>query len=387
MQRSFALMLAALIASCGASSTDVAPESRGASRLDLESLLGGDATGFTRITESRPLQFPADHAPHDGVQTEWWYVTANLEDEQGRGLGLHFTLFRNAMRPDAPERGSDLGAAHVWMGHLAMSDLDAGEHRVHERFTREAPGLAGHEADPWRVYLEDWELIGLEGFGASASDPLRPGFRLRAGHGDERIELQLSATKPLVLQGDRGYSQKGPEPGNASLYYSATRLEASGEWTLDGRTRSVRGNAWLDREWSTSVLPAGTVGWDWLSLQLTDGRELMLYQLRTSAGEASEFSHGTLINRDGSKRDLPRDAFVLEPLSTWTSPRSGASYPTVWRARVPEADVDLRIAARMDDQELDVTVRYWEGAVEALDPESGERLGLGFLELTGYERP
>lgn len=387
MQRSLACALIALLPSCGASPAEIAPESRGSSRLDLEGLLGGDATGFTRITAARPLEFPADHAPHQGVQTEWWYVTANLEDEQGRGLGLHFTLFRNALRPEPPVRNSDLAAAHVWMGHLALSDLDAGEHRVHERFAREVPGLAGHDADPWRVYLEDWELVGVEGFGESAGDPLRPGFRLRAGHGDERIELELTAAKPLVLQGDRGYSQKGPEPGNASLYYSATRLEAAGEWTIGGRTRSVRGRAWLDREWSTSVLPAGTVGWDWLSLQLSDGRELMLYQLRTSAGEPSEYSHGTLIDRDGSKRDLAPDAFEFEPLSTWTSPRSGASYPTVWRARVPGAGIDLRIAARLDDQELDVTVRYWEGAVEALDSQGGERLGLGFLELTGYERP
>ena len=387
MQRSFSLILVAHLCACGSSHTETAEVNSGASRLELESLLGGATGGFERVTGPRPFEFPADHAPHDGVQTEWWYVTANLADDFGNGLGLHFTLFRNALRARPLERASDLGTAHVWMGHLALSDLATGEHRVAERFSREASSLAGHEPDPWRVFLEDWELLGVEGFGEPGGDPQRPGFLLRAGNGDERIELRLSAAKPLVLQGESGYSQKGPEPGNASLYYSATRLEASGEWTLDGRTRSVAGNAWLDREWSTSVLPAGTVGWDWLSLQLEDGRELMLYQLRTSSGEASEYSHGTLVEVDGTKRDLPPETFELEPGATWTSPRSGASYPTEWSARVPTADLDLRIAARMDDQELDVTVRYWEGAVEALDPQSGARLGLGFLELTGYEQP
>lgn len=385
--RPIALLLLGLLAACGRAPMEVASPGSGASRLELESLLGGEAVGFDRITEPRPLVFPADHAPHDGVQTEWWYVTANLADERGDALGLHFTLFRNALRPDAPERTSNLGATHVWMGHFALSDLARGEHREFERFSREAPGLAGHDPSPWRVYLEDWELEGTHGFEPDSGNPLQPGLVLRAGEGDERIELRLSATKPLVLQGDRGYSQKGPAPGNASLYYSSTRLEATGQLTNNGRTRKLRGNAWLDREWSTSVLPEGTVGWDWLSLQLTDGRELMLYQLRTSAGEASPFSHGTWIEVDGTKRDLPPADFEFTPQATWTSERSGATYPVEWSARVPSANLDLRIAARMADQELDVTVRYWEGAIEALDPMSGERVGLGFLEMTGYERP
>jgi predicted secreted hydrolase len=379
------LGLGAWLSACSPSTPRPASEPRSTSRLELQSLLGGSSDGFERITEPRPLAFPADHAPHDGVRTEWWYVTANLADEQGNGLGLHFTLFRNALRPDAPARVSSLGATHAWMGHLAFTDLARGEHRAFERFSREAPGLAGHEPNPWRVHLEDWELVGAEGFGERGGDPREPGFRLRAGAGDERIELSLSSAKPLVLQGQDGYSRKGPEPGNASLYYSATRLVAQGQWTSGGRTREVRGHAWLDREWSTSVLPAGTVGWDWLSLQLLDGRELMLYRLRTADGEASAFSQGTLVGLDGAPRDLGPTAFELGPLETWTSERSGARYPVAWRARVPGEDLDLRIAARLDDQELDLTVRYWEGAVEALDAESGERAGLGFLELTGYE--
>jgi predicted secreted hydrolase len=187
------------------------------------------------------------------------------------------------------------------------------------------------------------------------------------------------------LQGDQGLSQKGRELGNASYYYSLTRMATSGQITLNGEVFRVEGTSWFDHEWSTSALDAGVVGWDWFSLQLDDGREIMFFQLREQDGTPSAFTAGTLVERDGTSRTLAPGTVILQPAGEWRSPRSGAIYPARWRLQIPSEQLDLTITPLLADQELAVAVVYWEGAVAITGTSSGQQLtGVGYVELTGY---
>ncbi len=363
--------------------------------LSLTGTLGGaDTAGYARATEPRPFDFPADHAPHPDFRTEWWYVTGNVATADGRAFGYQLTLFRNALAPPsadalAPGTAAAGSAAatpstppsawatrQAWMGHLAVTDVAAGRHVAEERFDRGALGLAGGQAAPFRVWLEDWALEG-EGDGAFPLHLVAPGDS--AG-----LDLVLEPEKPVVLQGDHGLSRKGPEPGNASYYYSFTRLGTRGQVRVGGRTYAVRGSSWLDREWSTSALPEGTVGWDWFALQLDGGTDLMLYRLRRADGGVSPFSDGVLVAPDGVSRRLPPDAWTVDVTARWRSP-DGATYPSAWRVRIPGAGLDLTVRSRVPDQEWRTSFRYWEGTVrvEGTGP-GGPVGGLGYAELTGY---
>jgi predicted secreted hydrolase len=234
--------------------------------------------------------------------------------------------------------------------------------------------LAGASASPFRVGVEGWSV---EGDGSSA--------RLHAAEGEVALDLEVSAAKPVVAQGDRGLSRKGPEPGNASLYYSFTRMPARGVVRLGRETLEVSGEAWMDREWSTSALPPGVEGWDWFALQLDDGRELMFYLLRRRDGAIDPFSAGTLVAADGTARALEPGDVRVETLAHWTSPRSGVRYPARWRLSVPSADMRLEIEPRLAEQELIVGTRYWEGAVAVAGSAAGRPLaGQGYVELVGY---
>jgi predicted secreted hydrolase len=226
------------------------------------------------------------------------------------------------------------------------------------------------------LVLEDWSMRreADDRVHIDASDPA-------AGFG---LALALLPEKPLVLHGERGYSRKGPEPGNASAYASWTRLAVEGTLALGDRELAVRGQAWFDHEFGSGQLSAGIEGWDWFSLQLDDGREVMLYALRGADGRPSEFSAGTLVGRDGSARHLARDDFTIEALASWTSRRSGARYPSGWRLRVPSHAIDVRALPVLEDCELDASrssgVVYWEGPIRL----EGTHAGAGFAELTGY---
>jgi predicted secreted hydrolase len=203
---------------------------------------------------------------------------------------------------------------------------------------------------------------------------------LRAREATAAIDLTISPVKPLVLQGNRGLSQKGPGGGNASYYYSYTRLATEGTVVVDGDTLSVSGTSWLDREWSTSALGPDQVGWDWFALQLDDGRDLMYYQLRSRDGSPSRFSEGVLVGPDGTKTLLDRADVDLTVTDRWTVPDGSRTYPVAWRLRLPERDVDLRVRAAFPNQEMNVSVRYWEGAVVV----TGSASGRGYVEMTGY---
>jgi predicted secreted hydrolase len=350
------------------------------STLDVTDALSGEADPrFLRATTAREFDFPRDHGPHEGFRTEWWYLTANLFDAGGAAFGAQLTFFRNALAPpgalDASR--SELRDPHVWMAHFALSDERRGLFRAAERFAREGGGLAGARAVPFAVHVGDWRI-------ESAGESFQP-LRLGARQGELELALELEAREPPVLQGDAGLSAKGPEPGNASYYYSMPRLAARGRLRIGGREHAVTGDAWLDREWSTSALGPDLAGWDWFALQLDDGRELMVYRLRRKDGRTDPHSAGTLVAADGGVARLAADDVRITPLSTWTSPR-GASYPGRWRLEIPGHALDLELRPRLDDQELALTVRYWEGAVTAAGRSGGAPVtGQGFVEMTGYD--
>ena len=370
------LLATLLFIACGSPSSE--PGAATSSRLSVVgSLTGTPTAGFTRALEQRDLAFPRDHGPHPDFLTEWWYFTGNLLATEGRRFGFQLTFFRSALAPpaegDALEASSAWRAAHLYMGHFALTDIESGEMLSFERFSRGAMGLAGATAEPFRVWLDDWEVAGLE--------PLQ----LRAEEEDVGLSLALTPTKPIVFHGDRGLSRKGSEPGNASYYYSLTRLASAGRVRLGDETYQVSGSSWMDREWSTSLLEEDQVGWDWFSIQLDDGRDLMLFQLRRLDGTPHALSSGTLVAADGSARPLGVADFVIETLAFWTSPATGATYPAGWRVRVGGAALDLELRPLVADQEIRHTFLYWEGAVEVSASASHEAAGgRGYVELTGY---
>jgi predicted secreted hydrolase len=342
-----------------------------------EALSSGDLTGFERAEAPRPFTFPRDHGPHPTFRTEWWYWTGNLATPDGRRFGFQLTFFRTALTPQTPARGSAWGTNQVYLAHFAVTDVAGGRFEARSRTERFALGLAGAQSEPFRVWLDDWEARGEGATGLPV--------RLRATEGDTAIDLTLDGGKPVVLQGDRGLSRKGPERGNTSYYYSLTRMPARGAVTVGGQRFEVTGLAWMDREWSTSALGGELAGWDWIALQLEDGRDLMFYRLRRKDGAADRFSAGTIVDSAGGARTLSLAEVRLEPVGAWTSPRSGARYPARWRLRMPELTLELEVTPVLADQELDVGTPYWEGAVTVSGAERGRTVsGRGYVEMVGY---
>jgi predicted secreted hydrolase len=346
-------------------------------RFNVAQALGGDANPkFARAETPRPFRFPQDHGPHPEFRNEWWYFTGNLSGADGRRYGYELSLFRIALSAEAQPRRSDWATNQAYMGHFAVTDANGKTFHFFERFARGAAGLAGARAEPFAVWLEDWRV---------AADSQHPGtWRITTRADNVAIDLRVTPAKPIVLQGDRGLSRKNAEPGNASYYYSIPRLATEGTITIDGKAARVRGSSWLDREWSTSALGPDQVGWDWFALQLDDGHELMFYQLRHRDGGADPFSAGVWIDAAGGTRRLAAQDVTIEVLDKWNSPRGG-TYPSRWRLTVPSAQLSLEARPVLADQELDVSVRYWEGAVDVSGTRAGRNVaGVGYVELTGY---
>ncbi|HEV8582847.1 MAG TPA: lipocalin-like domain-containing protein [Thermoanaerobaculia bacterium] len=336
-----------------------------------------DDQGYAKALASRTFHFPDDHGPHPEFRTEWWYYTGNLATEEGRRFGFQLTFFRSALAPQMPVRRSSWATRQAWLAHFTVTDVEDGTFHSFERWSRGALDLAGAQAQPFRVWVKNWTAAAV---GEQASQ-----IRLNAADDGVGADLVLQPGKPPVLQGERGLSRKSAEPGNASYYYSLTRLPAAGIVRVGGERFSVTGLAWMDREWSTSSLGKDQVGWDWFSLQLANGWDLMLYRLRRKDGTADPASSGALIAPDGVSRTLGPAEFQIDSSGEWRSPRSGARYPARWRLRVPAEDLDLRVRPLLEDQELDVSFRYWEGAVAVVGTHRGRPVrGNGYVELTGY---
>jgi predicted secreted hydrolase len=349
-----------------------------------EVLADADTAGFDRADRPRDFTFPRDHGPHPGFRHEWWYYTGNLQGDDGGRYGFQLTFFRSALRPGPTAVSSGWATNQAFMAHFAVSDLGRQRFYAFERFDRGAMGLAGARAEPFQVHVGDWMA-----WEASRAGPGRefPSMEIRAAEGDVAIALVLDPLKPAVLQGEDGLSLKGPEPGNASYYYSLTRLAARGTIRIDDRETTVEGLAWLDREWGTSALGADLEGWDWFSIQLDDHTEIMYYRLRRHDGGTDPLSRGSFVHADGRVSPLDAGDVVLEPTGRWRSPLGGV-YPSGWRLRVPRLDLELSIEPPMANQEVDLSFRYWEGAVDVTGTRNGAPLsGHGYVELTGYAVP
>jgi predicted secreted hydrolase len=409
------IVLALLVAGCG---RGAGGEERGAAALAVGELLGGADTLHARAVAVPRLEFPRDHGPHPEFRTEWWYFTGNVTADDGREFGYQLTFFRSALTDSASfaaatagfadgnggagVAAADVGAGdaaagvsrwrarHAWMAHFAVSDITGRSFHHGERFARDAVGLAGAQAEPFRVWLGPWQAAapagsGLEGAGTGVGADGAFSARLVAAEGDVAIDLVLTQGKRMVLQGEAGLSRKGPEPGNASYYYSYTRMPTAGTVRVGDRSYRVTGTSWLDREWSTSALSPELEGWDWMALQFDDGTELMLYRLRRADGSAGEFSAGTFVDVDGGTTRLRVDDFLMTPTATWRSPLDGTAYPTSWRVTVPALALALEVNAAFEAQEMDLAVRYWEGAVRITGSRGGRAVaGRGYLEMTGY---
>ena len=344
--------------------------------VSVSDALSGMGDGFEFALGPREFDFPEDHGPHPEYALEWWYYTGNLETGEGRRFGYEVTFFRSGLRATRMERSSEWAAEQIYFAHFALSDIENDEFYAFERYSRDALGLAGAEADPFRVWVEDWGVSSSEG------DALP--MRLRARDGDVEVDLVLDSEKRVVLNGEGGFAKKGSGEGEASYYYSMTRMPTRGTVSLDGRSHSVSGLSWMDREWSSAQLSDDHVGWDWFALQLSDGRDIMYYQLRPKDGVGDRFALGTLVRADGSYYGLVADDVSIEELDWWESPLGG-TYPSRWRLKIPREGLDIEIVPYISDQELDTLIRYWEGAARIEGSSRGQPVsGSGYVELTGY---
>ena len=346
------------------------------------------AEAWERALPGYHYEFPRDHFNHPGYQTEWWYYTGNLHSQDGRHFGFELTFFRQGVSrpPASSEAGSPWDVADLYLAHLALSDLDGRRFYHTERLNRAGPGLAGADLASRRIWNGNWQVRFDES--PPGAQPIQ---HLQAVCDDFTLRLTLRSEKPPVIHGIAGVSQKGPGRGQASHYISYTRLEAAGSLELEGRNLALTGLAWMDHEFFSHQLTPDQTGWDWISVQLGGGEELMLYRLRRRDGTVNPFSAGTYVDASGATRHLAAAEFSLEPGATWTSPATAARYPLHWTIRVPSVGIELAATTPLEDQEL-VSQRpnwptYWEGAITLHGVRGGQKVaGVGYLEMTGYDR-
>lgn len=334
-----------------------------------------DISGFERAITPRDWQFPRDHGPHPDFQTEWWYYTGNLATRDGRRFGYQFTIFRRALTPPAGRADSDFRANNIYMAHFTLSDIASGNFYHDVRYARGGADLAGATVEPrYRIWLEDWQAL------AENADAAQT--RITAASADFAIDLRLRQVKPPALQGDRGLSPKSAQIGNASHYYSLSRLLTSGSISIGAEVFTIEGATWMDHEFSTSALGDDARGWDWFGLIFDDDSELMVGQIRLIDGGIEPAFGGLAILPDGNARPLSAEQIDIRVRETWRSPHSGAEYPASWDIAVGgSGGFRISVAPLMADQELHgAGIIYWEGAVSV----SGDKTGYGYAELTGY---
>jgi len=329
--------------------------------------LGSNANDYAQVTPGKVLSFPADHAPHPDFRIEWWYITANLIDGSGTAYGVQWTLFRQALQPGPQREG--WANQQIWMAHAAATRADT--HRFSERFARGGVGQAGAEISPFRAFIDAWEMRGTGDTDPNRIAPLA----LRAAATDFSYSLTLDADRPLILQGERGYSKKS-ERGQASYYYSQPFFKVSGQLAIDDKPVDVSGQAWMDREWSSQPLSPDQTGWDWFALHLAGGDKLMLYRMRQKDG--NNFISGTFISAAGETRQLSAADVNMTPRETVEI--GGRKLPVRWDVAIPSHELAIRTVPLNPRAWMGTGFSYWEGPISL----HGTHTGVGYLELTGY---
>ena len=354
-------------------------------RILLALAIAATLAAFEQARPGYDFEFPRDYFEHPEFETEWWYYTGNLETSGGRPFGFELTFFRVGLGQESEDLAAwDL--SQVYVAHFVLTDIQDGTMHARERTNRRGPGLAGASHADRTIWNGNWSVEYLVG------DRLKPSQRMWAGGGGDSVNLELVPSKPVVIHGEDGISRKAEGDGQASHYISFTRLLASGTVSVDGTEYEVEGSAWMDHEFFTNSLSPDQVGWDWMSIQLADGSDVMFYGMRGADGGHDRFSSGTLVDEDGQSLHISSDEFGMIPGRVWRSADTGAGYPVEWAVHVPGLGLRLDVRPLLDAQEviggLGYTPVYWEGAVTY----SGERMGTpvegkGYLEMTGYDKP
>lgn len=329
--------------------------------------LGETAGGFSPVVAGKTFSFPADHGPHPDFRIEWWYVTANLKDAGGSAYGAQWTLFRQAMQPGSERDG--WASLQLWMGHAAVTS--AVTHRFSETFARGGVGQAGVETRPFAAWIDAWEMRGSDQTGDTTIAPLD----LKASAADFRYALHLTADRPLILQGDGGYSKKS-EREQASYYYSQPFFKVAGSITIDDRPIDVTGQAWMDREWSSQPLASDQSGWDWFALHFKTGEKLMLYRMRQTDGH--HYASGNWISPDGKARQIVSADIDMVPNAPVEI--QGHRLPVVWHIAIRSLALSIECAPLNARSWMGTGFSYWEGPISF----AGSHSGVGYLEMTGY---
>lgn len=338
------------------------------------------AEEFRLATAGYRYAFPQDHGAHEAFRTEWWYYTGQLAAKNGRQFGYQLTFFRRGMsREQVKTNPSRWTVSQLYLAHFAVSDLKNKQFLYAEKISRAGLGKAGADQNRLHVWIDQW----------SADADEKDVHHLRATDSSMSIQLALSPEKPPVIHGENGISRKGSALGQASHYYSFSRLDTNGTVTIGEESFEVTGTSWMDHEFGSADLAPDLVGWDWFSVQLDDRSELMLYRLRRADGTADPSASGTYIAPDGRTSHLAANAFTLTPITFWESPAGKVRYPQHWRLSVPSQQLLLELTPRMENQELRTSgstqVTYWEGAIEVNGAANGKPIkGQGYMELTGY---
>jgi predicted secreted hydrolase len=346
-------------------------------------------TAYPPVVPGHELAFPHDEGSHPDFRIEWWYVTGQLDDGASKAkapLGFQVTFFRvrTGLAADNPSR---FAPRQVLFAHAAVADSASGKLHHAQRSARTGFDLVYAREGQLDVKLDDWSIR-----------QVAPGRYVTSVHGEDfDFDLTLVSTQPPLLQGERGFSRKGPDPRAASYYYSLPQLAVSGEVNVGGSTRKVSGQAWFDHEWSSDYVDENALGWDWLGVNLTDGGALMAFRMRDRQG-GERWAGATLrLPSPGGAVDVKfagtgevttfgPEAVRWAPLQSWRSPRTGVTYPVEWRVQV--GDRRYRIEPLLLDAELDsrptTGILYWEGPIRLIDETTGQEAGRGYLELTGY---
>ncbi|MDD1825631.1 carotenoid 1,2-hydratase [Photobacterium sp. ZSDE20] len=349
------------------------------SAQNMGSILGSNSEQeqndqFTPVVKGVEITFPADHQAHPNFRHEWWYLTANLIDENGNELGVQWTQFRFAAAPENSSEQTKQPKQTVWqsqqifMAHSAVTTKD--KHYADEKWSRDQAELAGVSASPFRVYLDDWQW-------SSSTSDLFPAT-LNANSEQFGYSLTLTSDAPYQKQGEQGYSTKSSDGKVASYYYSQPFIDVSGNVTIDGVTHQVSGKGWIDREWSSQFLLDSQQGWDWFALRLNDGTSLVVFQLRNSATGEASYASARLMQQDGSGLAILQQDITLTAVKQTVI--DGRNYPTKWQVSIPSQQIELTVSALNPKAKMPLSVPYWEGPISI----EGTHSGTGYMELTGY---